>query len=235
MAAGLEHPMIRRIALSIAAALVVIGVCLLMYASILPAYTDELEFTRRYSLLAVGQNAEFHALLREFLTEKHALQDYGLTSLVLAGVAWLVARFGAGGIKSPPHRTHLVRLAHLAGFLTFFALEFTILQSYARGYYPRWADAIWPLLAAGAVVWLLLVGWTLLHLRLLPRAYPPSQPLRRAVSGKVHPWLLLLAVLSMGLAVLGATQGAWPLLAAGLLWCYVYAAIAACRGGQRAA
>lgn len=221
--------MIKRIALTIAAALLVIGIGLLMYASILPPYTDELEFNRRTLQLVAGQNAEFHALLREYLTDKYALQDYGLTSIVLAGTAWLIARYGEGGIKSPPTRALLARLAHLAGFSVVFAIAFTLVQSYARGYYPHWADSIAPLLAADLIVWLVVIAWTLAHLRLVPRDYPPSQRLQLAVSGKVNPWLLLLALLSMGLAVLGATQGAWALLVAGLLWSYVYLSIAASR------
>jgi hypothetical protein len=230
MAAGLEPTrMMKRIALTIAAALLVCGVGLLMYASILSPYADELEFNRRYLQLAVGQNAEFHALLKEYLTAKYDLLDYGLTLIVLAGVAWLVARFGQGGIKSPPTRQLLARLAQLAAFLLSFALVFTVVQSYARGFYPRWADSIGPLVAAGVVVWLLAAGWAFAHLRLLPREYPGAQPLQLAISGKMNPWLMLLALASMGLAVLGASQGAWQFLAAGLLWCYVYFSIAAAR------
>ena len=219
----------KRIALTIAVVMLAIGVCLLMYASVLSPYTDELEFDRRYLMLAAGQNAEFHALLREFLTDKYTLQDYGLTAIALAGVAWLVGRFGTGGIKSPPTRRRLAQLAHLAAFMTGFALAFTLVQSWARGYYPRWADNILPLLAASVVIWLLAAGWALLHLRLLPRDYPPAQPLQAALSGQAHPWLLLLAVLSMGVAVMGATQGGWTALIAGLLWSYVYFSIAASR------
>jgi hypothetical protein len=233
MAAGLEHRPMKRIALTIAGILLAVGVCLLMYASVLSPYTDELEFNRRYLALASGQNAEFHALLREFLTEKHALQDYGLTAIVLAGVAWLVARFGTGGIKSPPTRARLVQLAHMSGFLTFFALEFSIQQNDARGYYPHWADSTWPLMVAGLAIWLVMIVWTLLHLRLVPRDYPPSQPLQQAVSGKINPWLLLLALLSSGLAALGAAHGDWPFLAAGLLWAYVYFSIAASRRARQ--
>lgn len=229
MAAGLEQEMMKRIALSIAAVLLVIGVGLLMYSSILSPYTDELEFNRRYLQLVAGQNAEFHALLKEFLTAKYELLDYSLTLIALAALAWLVGRYGEGGIKSPSTRRLLVRLAHVAGFLLAFALVFTVLQSYARGFYPRWADSIGLLVAAGLVVWLLAIVWTVAHLRLLPREYPAAQPLQLAISGKMNPWLMLLALASMGLAVLGASQGAWQFMAAGLLWSYVYFSIAASR------
>jgi len=229
MATGLEHTMMKRIALTIAAVLALIGAALLAYASMLAPFTDQQEFYIRYLQLQPGQNAEFHGLLRQFLSAKYDLVDYGVTLIVLAGVAWLVARFGTGGLKSPPGRRTLVRLAYLAALLLFLAFEVTLVQSYFRGYYPRWADSIWPLMVGGLLVLLLLVGWTYVHLRLLPRDYPASQPLQLALSGKLNPWLLLLSLASAGLAVAAAAQGAWPFMAAGLLWAYVYFAIAASR------
>ncbi|QEI05179.1 hypothetical protein FXN63_04510 [Pigmentiphaga aceris] len=221
--------MMKRIALTIAAVLAVVGAGLLAYASMLAPFTDQQEFYRRYLQLQTGQNAEFHGLLREFLSAKYELVDYGWTLIVLAGVAWLVARFGSGGIKSPPVRRSLVRLAYLAAFAVFFALEFTVFQNYDRGYYPRWADSIAPLLVGGVLVLLVMLGWTFAHLRLLPRDYPASKPLQLAVSGKVNPWLMLLSLAAIGLAVAAASQGAWPFLIAGLLWAYVYVSIAASR------
>lgn len=209
--------------------LLVVGFGLILYAMTLSPYTDEKTFNDRYSSLSQGQSTEYWKLREEMLTPKYALQDFGGTACA-AGLTLLLlirTRF-----RTPSKRWPIATVAVAASFSSVGAYAFDLLQSAARGEFPPWGDTLAIPLAAVPILFIAFVLWALVHLVFLKSPYMPARPLALALSWESNKWLLFVSLVTTALIALSAIEGTYWYIVPGLLWLYIYLALAAGRHPQ---
>ena len=215
--------------MKLAAALLILGLALIWYASSMPAYTDEELFMERYMNMSAGQSEEYWKLRDEMLSPKYELQDYGGTLLMAAVVVFLVTRKGWASIKSPASQKTVVALAIGLPFLTVGGVVFDLILAYTRGEFPHWADSMSIPLLGVPVLFILLFVWSSAHLGFLRGGYRPTTPLAVAVSPKANWWLMLISALTVLLALECAVFGDYFYMVPGVVWLYFYLSLGASR------
>lgn len=196
----------------------------------LDAYKDEALYWQRLASLEAGDDEAFSDLRAAALTAKYPLQDYGITLMITGAAVFLAARNGRDSLKSPRFRIVLVLIAVALPLLTAAGAVFDILQAANRGDYPPWGDAVMiPLLGLPLVFFPLLL-WSLFHLGVF-WPFRKRQPslLASALSRQANGWLLLLSVITAGLALYFAALGYWWMVLPGVGWLYYYLSLAADR------
>ena len=214
--------------MKLASVLLLVGVALLGYAFSLAPYKDEALFMKRYMALSDGQSNEYWKLRDEMLTPKYQLQDYGGTLVALSIGVLLVCRRGWRRLKSPKSRAKLFGLAVAAPLLTIGAYVFDLLQGFARGEFPHWADSMAIPLMGVPVLLIVLLVWSSAHLAFLPRTYH-AELLSRALSRQANWWLLLVSAVTTLLVALFAATGQYWYGIPGAVWLYFYISLAASR------
>jgi len=214
--------------MKLSAILLLIGVAILGYAYSLAPYKDEALFTERYMAMSDGQSKEYWKLRDEMLTPKFQLQDYGGTLIALSIGVLLVSRKGWRHLKSPKSRATLFGLAFAAPLLTVGAYVFDLLQGFARGEFPHWADSMAIPLMGVPVLLLLLLVWSGAHLAFLRGPYH-SELLSHALSRQANWWLLAVAAITAVLAAFSAAVGQYWYAIPGVVWLYFYISLAASR------
>jgi hypothetical protein len=140
----------------------------------------------------------------------------------------LVSRKGWRHLKSPKSRAALFWFGFAAPFLTVGAYAFDLLQGFARGEFPHWADSMAIPLMGVPVLLLLLLAWSGAHLAFLRGPYH-SELLSHALSRQANWWLLAVAAITAVLAALSAVVGQYWYAIPGFVWLYVYISLAASR------
>lgn len=214
--------------MKLAAILLLVGATLIGYAYSLPRYKDEALFMERYMALSDGQSSEYWQLRDEWLTPKFELQDYGGTLVALSAGVLLVSRKGWRQLRSPRSRVTLFGLAFAAPLLTIFAYVFDLLQGFARGEFPHWADSIAIPLMGVPNLFLIFLAWSGVHLVFLRRTYR-NELLTRALSLQANWWLLAAAAATAALLALSAAAGQYWYAIPGAVWLYFYISLAASR------
>ena len=217
------------------AILLFIGIAILGYALSIAPYKDEKLFMERYMALSSGQSEEYWKLRDEMLTPKYQLQNYGGTLVAAALGMVLVSRKGWRQPKSPRSRATLFGLAFAAPFLTVSAYVFDLLQGFARGEFPHWADSMGIPLMGVPVLFIVLLVWAAAHLGFLRRAYQPATPLALAVSLKANWWLLCVSAGTAVLVVASVLVGQYWYAMPEVLWLYFYLSLGAVRRATNAA
>jgi hypothetical protein len=220
--------------MKLSAILLLVGVVVLGYAYSLAPYKDEALFMKRYMALSVGQSNEYWKLRDEMLTPKFQLQDYGGTLVAVSIAAFLVSRKGWRNLKSPKSRIALFGLAFAAPFLTVGAYGFDLLQGFARGEFPHWADSMSIPLMGVPILLLVMLVWAGAHLAFVRGNYN-SEPLSLAWSRQANWWLLAVSTITTVLVVLSATVGQYWYAVPGVVWLYFYISLAASRRSTKAA
>jgi hypothetical protein len=226
--------------MKLSAILLLAGVTILGYAYSIAPYKDEALFMERYMALSNEQSNEYWKLRGEMLTPKFQLQDYGGTLVALSIGVLLVSRKGWRNFKSPKSRATLIGLAFTAPLLTVGAYAFDLLQGFARGEFPHWADSMAVALMGVPVSLTILLAWSGAHLAFLRGPYH-SELLSHALSRQANWWLLAVASIAAVLAALSAAVGQYWYAIPGVVWLYFYISLAASRrsthdaesGGQR--
>lgn len=219
----------RKLSPVIAAIVFVLGVVLCWYASTLLPYKNEQVFNERYMAMSVGQSEDYWKLRDEMVTSKFQLQDYGITLIVLAVVAFAITRKGQMRFHAPHSAAILVALAFFLPFISSGGYVFDLFQAFSRGEFPHWADSLGIPLAGVPIQMFILLGWSLAHLGFMPRTYQPDAPLIRVVSFRSNWWLLFLSVVAAIMALASTLAGQyWYAISAGC-WLYFYLSLMAVR------
>lgn len=214
--------------MKLAAILLLVGATLIGYAYSLAQYKDEALFMERYMGLSNGQSNEYWKLREEMLTPKFQLQDYGGTLVALSIGVLLVSRKGWRQLRSPKYRVMLFGLAFATPLLTAGAYVFDLLQGFARGEFPHWADSMAIPLMGVPVLLLVLLAWSGGHLAFLRRTYR-TELLSHALSPQANWWLLAVAAVTAVLLALSAATGQYWYAIPGAVWLYFYISLAASR------
>lgn len=220
--------------MKLSAILLLVGVAVLGYAYSLAPYKDEALFSERYMAMSDGQNNEYWKLRDEMLTSKFQLQDYGGTLVALSIGVLLVSGQGWRHLKSPKSRATLFGLAFATPFLTVGAYAFDLLQGFARGEFPHWADSMGIPLMGVPILLLLMLVWAGAHLAFLRGTYN-SELLSHGLSRHANWWLLAVATITAVLVVSSATIGQYWYAVPGVAWLYFYISLAASRRSTHAA
>jgi hypothetical protein len=220
--------------MKLATILLLVGVAILAYAMSIAPYKDETLFMERYMALSAGQSAEYWKLRDEMLTPKFQLQDFGGTLVAVSFGVFLVSRKGWRNLKSPKSRATLFLLAFAAPSLTAGAYVFDLLQGFARGEFPHWADSMSIPLMGMPVLLIVLLAWSGAHLAFLRGTYQRVF-LSQAVSRKANWWLLAVATITAALVALCASVGQYWYAVPGAVWLYFYISLAASRCSTHAA
>jgi hypothetical protein len=215
------------------AILLLIGIAIIGYASSLAPYKNEALFTRRYMALSDGQSTEYWKLREDMLTPKFQLQDYGGTVIAIAIVTLIVSRKGWRHLKSPS-RAMLFGLAFAAPVLTAGAYVFDLLQGFARGEFPHWADSMAIPLMGIPVLFIILLIWSAAHLAFLRGACQPT-PLVLTLSRQANWWLLFISTMTATLLTLSILAGQYWYAIPAMAWLYFYISLAALRLASYAA
>ena len=187
-------------------------------------------FHEHMRTFSAEQQRKYHGLLDTYGTQKHTLENYGGTALVL-GVALLLAGPLAGRtMKTPSRRGIMLVLMFTPPLLSFAAFVFDSWRWVGRVEAVPWGEVPGAALMLGMFLFgLMPVIWMSLHLLLVPEVYYRRQPLLIAWSLRTNPWLAFLSVLATSVTVLVAWHGMWWWTIAGLSWVFVYLCMAASR------
>jgi hypothetical protein len=210
-----------------ALALFLAGLAMLVYATTLPAYTDEKAFQHRHGEMKAGDSAAFYALRDEMITPKYKLQDYGVSALLLSGALALRRRIWR--MTTPRPTLPFIAAALLAPTLATAAFVFDLFQGQARGEIPHWADSLGIPLMGLPVLFVVALTWSFAHLTFLAGVRRSVVPLRSAFSRSSNIWLLLVTAVTLALIVLLLAEGAFWYALPCVVWLYLYVALAAAR------
>ncbi|MDD2625757.1 MAG: hypothetical protein PHR55_03260, partial [Bacilli bacterium] len=126
-------------------AIVLIGISLLAYSFTLDRYTDVKAYNERYSLISstdADASEQFATLRDDFLTSKFALENYGLTALIVGALILVIAAIGYRKLKSPSKRIWIILVGLCASILICLAFMGELYLELYRGSYPHWADTL---------------------------------------------------------------------------------------------
>jgi hypothetical protein len=176
------------------------------------------------------QHRKYQALLDTYGTNKHKLEDYGGTALVLGAALLLAGPLGSRTMKTPSRRGIMLVLMFTPPLLSFAAFVFDSWRWVGRVEAVPWGEVPGAALMLGVFLFgLTPVIWMSLHLLLVPEVYYRRQPLLIAWSLRTNPWLAFLSVLAASVTVLVTWHGMWWWTIAGLSWVFVYLCMAASR------
>lgn len=176
------------------------------------------------------QQQKYQALLGTYGTQKHKLEDYGGTALVLGAALLLAGPLGSRTMKTPSRRWMMQVLMFTPPLLSFGAFVFDSWRWVGRVEALPWEEVPGAVLMLGGFLFgLMPIIWMSLHLLLVPEVYYRRQPLLIAWSMRTNPWLGFLTLLAIIVTMLVAWHGAWWWTIAGLSWIFVYLCMAASR------
>jgi hypothetical protein len=219
----------------LAVVLLCIGSSLIAYSSNLSPYKDEKAFSHRYRQMNSAHRKEFNELRAEFVTPKFALQDRGVTAVLLALGVFLTSRFNVKQLPAPKSRAAFVTLSVLIPFTTVIASMFHLVLGDERGEVPGWDDSTGHGMMGMPFVFVALFFWAFVHLGFL-RSEPNARvPLALAFSRQANLWLKILSTLAVGVIGISIWHGCYWYFLSGLLWLYFYLSLAARREAARQA
>lgn len=218
--------------MKIAVVLFLAGVSLFVYSLTLLPYTDRELFMERYNNIPMGQSEEYWKLRGEMLTPKYQLQDYGITLMVAAVIAFIITRGERVRIESPKSRARLLALGIFLPFITGVGNAYDLFQLLFRGENPWWADSIGiPLMGIPVLVVLLLI-WSMVHLVFIKGHNRMPAAITKASAG-TSVWLIIVMVLTAIPTIICTGFGQYWYAIPGLLWLYYYLSIGAIMAGGR--
>ena len=191
---------------------------------------DVTAFHGQMRKFSAEQQQKYQALLDAHGTNKHKLEDYGGTALVLGAALLLAGPLGSRTMQTPSRRWVMQVLMFTPPLLSFGAFLFDSWRWVGRVEMLPWEEVPGAVLMLGVFLFgLMPVIWMSLHLLLVPEVYYRRQPLLIAWSLRINPWLGFLTLLAACVTILVAWHGAWWWTIAGLSWIFVYLCMAASR------
>ena len=148
----------------LALVLIVVSVVMTSYSLALQAHRNESHYSQQLAGLSMSDDKAFSDLRARSLTQKHPLQDYGITLMFAGAIVFMASRQGRNTLKSPNSRWVFILLAVICPLITVAGAGFDIMQGFNRGDYPPWGDAVMILLLVLPFVFIPLLLWSLFPL-----------------------------------------------------------------------
>ncbi|CAA0106467.1 Uncharacterised protein [Halioglobus japonicus] len=206
---------------------IIIGIALVGYSLMLEPFTDIDLFMQKYTAMGPGQSDEFFAMRQELLSPKYRIQDIGLSIFLTSALLAVSLKLGKGTIKSPNGKLWLVSLGVALPLITVAGFVFDLIQGMYRYEFPHWADSLGIPLMGVPIQLGILFFWSMAHLGLVKNFN--SKSLNTAISLKLNPWLIVVALITLLLVGLMLFEGAYWYAVPGAMWLYYYLSIGASR------
>jgi hypothetical protein len=209
-------------------AIVLLGITLLGYSFTLDRYTDVNAYNERYfSINSSSSDAseQFAALRDEYLTSKFALENYGLTTLILGVIAMIVGGIGYKRIKTPSKRIWLILIGLCASVLVCLASVGEIYLGLYRDSYPHWADSIGIALFTAPFLLLVFLLWTGIMLIWMQRPFISGVVLFPLNIRNSNKFLLIVLILTTIILLYLIVTGSFWMIIPGAFWIYFYISI----------
>jgi len=126
----------------------IVGTILLCFSFTMKQYTDEAAYQSAYKNIdrtKLGREQsfrEFYSLKDKFSTNKHRIQDYGITLFLLGWILYGITRNNWKDIRGPNSKSKLLAIGYGAAVLTVFGYIGDLFLEFWRGSYPHWADSL---------------------------------------------------------------------------------------------
>jgi hypothetical protein len=210
----------------IAVCLALVGVVACFVGLAMPRYRDQREFDRRYSAIdpkLAGASSAYQNLRAEFLTSSAQYQDYGITSMLVAGLCLLAGYGRKAVVWLPISRWGISGAGVVASVVTTFTFIGSLFLDAARGEFPWWADSLGIPLMGVPFVFGALLGWVSLNVGVFVMPWGMEvkwwQQIRRFGVGAG-------LVALVGLLLLSVFRGDFWGLIITAVWMFFYAAMA---------
>lgn len=205
--------------------LVIVGIVVFLMGAMMPYRRDLPEFQRLYAQLGPGQSREFHALRAEFETPAKRLEDYGLTSALIAALVSTLRSLRSLMMKLPPSPWMAVLLGVVAVAATVAGETAQLFLDAWRGEFPWWADSLGIPLAGMPFVFVALCVWVLCNAWLTLWRPLATQKFRRVLRIAVLGAMGGVTLIALGAPVVGGAFLRIPVVVA---WAAFYLAIVRC-------
>lgn len=217
-----------KIIASIGSALLLLGLSLLGYSFTLDRYTDENAFNEKY--LSINSDAsdaseQFGVLRDEYLTPKIALENYGITSLIVGAIALIIGVIGYERLKAPGKRIWLISIGVFASVLICLASVGELFLEMHRGSYPHWADSLAiPLLSTPLILFAFML-WTGIMLIWMKNPFISGVGLFPLNIRKSDKFILMILILTTIILLYLLVTGSFWMILPGAFWIYFYISI----------
>ncbi len=221
-----HHSTTRAVCLWLTVLVFLVGAGLLVYAQTLRPFKEGF-LEQAYGFM---ENSPGYAVVREaYLTPRFALEDVGLTLMVLSFViGWVSVR----QVKSPSSAVRMGLFTLLPPVLSLCATAYGYHLSGVRFEYPP-GDPIAAMIRRfqiDPVSMAVLFGWPVVHaLVCLWKGYAPA-PIRHSVRIRRHRWLVLNSLVCALLFGMAVGQGHYWEVVSLTAWMYFYLSLAAGQG-----
>lgn len=209
-------------------AIVLLGITLLGYSFTLDRYTDVNAYNERY--LSINSSAsdaseQFAALRDEYLTSKIALENYGLTALIVGFMVLIISAIGYKRLKAPSKRIWLILVGLCASVLICLASVGELYLEMNRGSYPHWADSLGiPLFSLPLILFVLLL-WTGIMLIWMQSPFISGVGLFPLNIRNSNKFLLIVLILTTIILLYLLVTGSFWMIIPGAFWIYFYMSI----------
>jgi hypothetical protein len=220
---------VSRFILGICVALILIGLGLIAWSSLLQPYTDKAAYESRYMAMGAGDSEKFFALRREMLTPKYRLLDHGWALIAVALILAPGAITHWRRLRSPASRLLIVGIGIVAVLGTIGAEIFNLMRDAERGDFPHWADSLGIPLFGMIFVAVGLCVWGAFHLGFLAGEFEVRVPLVCALTRQVNLWLAFVFCATVLIVLLYIVEGSAAHVIVGGVWLYFYASLASGR------
>lgn len=208
------------------AVLIILGLLLYGYSTLLEPYTNKQEYEEKYFSLSPENNSEkFFELRDAYLTAKYKLENYGFTSVVVGGFIIFFFYSGWGGFRIPRNKGAIMLIGLFAVIITVMAYMVDLFLEMSRNSYPHWGDSLGIPLAAVPVMFLFLLGWFALNLLGMRGAFKTGALVKELRFASINYWYAIILFLTLFQTLISLYEGDFGSVAAGSLWAYFFLSI----------
>jgi len=199
-------------------------------------YSDERAFNEKYMEIDSDENAseQFFELRNEYLSSKDDYFDYGITFVICALIILLLSVVASRGIRTPNKRWIIVSIGLLAAITTTMSYVIDLFIQMSRGSYPHWADSLGIPLSGAFGTLIVLLVWVGLNSIGLMKPFRTSVLISPMNIAKANRLYMVIAVLSLIIAIWTIASGLFLDIIPDLLWVYFYMSILLGRGHKKA-
>ena len=215
--------------------LLMIGMGMIIYSSILQPYTNTEQFYEEMSSLIDEENKSqrYRQLRESYLTPKYALENYGLIAVILGLYTLVLIPKDWQDFQSPRSKWIIGVIGLLAVLLTIGGYVGDLFLEATRDRYPPWADSLGiPLMSVPFLFWSFL-GWFAVNLIGLKNPFRTSVSIQEFKIRSTNYWYLALIVLTAIITLILMYEGDFWWTAAGIMWIYFYLSLLLGRQKER--
>ena len=203
--------------------LIVLGIVLLGYSLTLEPYTNQKAYESAYNVIeGKNKSEQFYELRDIYLTNKYALENYGLTALILGLFSFLLLFNGWNTFKIPKNKLTIAIIGIIAVIVTVFGYVADLFLESSRGSFPHWADSVGIPLTSIPIIFMLLSSWYAFNLIGLIKPFKTAGLVKRLNMKGINYWFLTVLLLSLFLTAALIFEGNFWFVAAGILWSFYY-------------